>query len=136
MSIGARPCTVGPVGTAWLLACLCLQPAASSRAAAAEPAPALTVRLAPERDCGPFVFVGDNGQLQGLSVGLLQRLGRADLVSWLRPTPERAAFLAFTRPYVQVPAIVVQAARPPRGPGDGRARLEALAGRPVAVGAG
>lgn len=120
-----------------------------------------TVRFAPERDYGPFVFEGDDGRVQGLSVDLLERLapaaglalqtlppaplaeqlarvraGQADLVSSLRPTPERAAFLAFTRPYVSVPAIVV--VRAPQGtPGaDAQATLLALAGRVVAVGAG
>ena len=33
--------------------------------------------------------------------------GEVDLVSSLRPTPERAAYLAFTAPYVQVPAVRV-----------------------------
>ncbi len=33
--------------------------------------------------------------------------GEGDLVSSLRPTPERAAYLAFTAPYVQVPAVRV-----------------------------
>lgn len=117
------------------------------------------VRFAPERDYGPFVFVGDDGRLQGLSVDLLQRLaplaglkvqalpaapladqlallraGGADLVSSLRPTPERATFLRFTVPYVRVPAIVVTAGAAARA--DGQAALEALAGRAVAVGAG
>ncbi len=119
----------------------------------------LPVRFAPERHYGPFVFVGDDGRLQGLSVDLLQRLaplaglrvqnlpaaplaeqlallrgGGADLVSSLRPTPERAAFLHFTVPYVRVPAIVVWTQGPPRT--DGHAALGTLAGRPVAVGAG
>lgn len=133
-------------------------------AAPAQAAEAQTVRFAPERDYGPFVFADDDGTVRGLSVDLLARLapsaglrlqtlppapladqlallraGRADLVSSLRPTPERAEYLAFTRPYVTVPAIVVMpsaaaAARPPNA--DGQAALLSLAGRAVAVGAG
>lgn len=122
-----------------------------------------TVRFAPERDYGPFVFADDDGTVRGLSVDLLERLapgaglrlqtippapladqlallraGGADLVSSLRPTPERAEYLAFTRPYVTVPAIVVLPSRAvaQRAPDDGHAALLALAGRPVAVGAG
>lgn len=124
---------------------------------------ALTVRFVPERDYGPFVFADDQGQVQGLSVDLLSRLvpaaglrlqtlppaplaeqlalvraGQADLVSSLRPTPERGEFLVFTRPYVSVPAIVV--VRKDRlGPGvrtDAQATLASLSGRSVAVGAG
>lgn len=148
---------------------LCLLGAAGVLAGLGPPAgadmaptgPALTVRFAPERDYGPFVFVGDDGLVQGLSVELLERLaplaglrlehlpaapladqlallrrGKADLVSSVRPTPERAAFLAFSRPYVQVPAIVVKPAHPHPDARDGMAALAALAGRPVAVGAG
>lgn len=141
----------------------CLAAAAAVWVAAPLALAAQPLRFAPERDYGPFVFVGDDGRVQGLSVDLLERLaqaagltlqtlpaaplaeqlarvqaGQADLVSSLRPTPERAAFLAFTRPYVSVPAIVVR--RAPQaaaatGP-NGQATLEALAGRVVAVGAG
>ena len=121
-----------------------------------------TVRFVPERDYGPFVFADDDGRVRGLSVDLLERLapaaglqlqvlppaplaeqlarlrsGEAELVSSLRPTPERATYLAFTRPYVSVPAILVvrQGAAPAAGD-DGPAGLAALAGRRVAVGAG
>ncbi len=121
-----------------------------------------TVRFVPERDYGPFVFADDDGRVRGLSVDLLERLapaaglrlqvlppaplaeqlarlraGEAELVSSLRPTPERATYLAFTRPYVSVPAIVVvrQGAVLPAAD-DGSAVLVALAGRSVAVGAG
>lgn len=129
-----------------------------------QPAQAATpeiVRFAPERDYGPFVFADEDGQVKGLSVELLERIapaaglqlqtlppaplsqqltllraGGADLVSSLRPTPERAAYLAFTRPYVNVPAIlVVRGAADPQN-ANGQAALRGLAGRPVAVGAG
>lgn len=144
-----------------LLALLALLALAGARPAAADALQ--TVRFAPERDYGPFVFADDDGTVQGLSVDLLARLapsaglrlqtlpaaplatqlallraGGADLVSSLRPTPERAEYLAFTRPYVNVPAILVvrgtAAAHPPGN--EGQAALLALAGRTVAVGAG
>lgn len=113
------------------------------------------LRFAPEQDYGPFVFADASGQLRGLSIDMLElvrrqtgldvvplpprplapimadlKQGRADFVSSLRPTPERQAFLAFTRPYVEVPAVLaVGGSSPPTG-------LAQLAGRPVAVGAG
>jgi ABC-type amino acid transport substrate-binding protein len=131
---------------------------------AAEPAPpaglpVLTVRFAPERDYGPFVFVDGDGVTRGLSVDLLElvrrraaldivvlpaaplaqqlqavRDGQADLLSSLRPTPERAADLVFTQPYVSVPAILLQRLRPDPSELRGPAALQALAGQPVAVG--
>ena len=58
------------------------------------------------------------------------RQGQVDLISSLRPTPERAEFLGFTRPYVTVPAVLVTLpSRDPQSLGDFR-------GRPVAVGRG
>lgn len=162
----ARPWPLHAAARALLVALTALLPAlapparAANAGASAEP---LTVRFAPERDYGPFVFADEQGRVQGLSVDLLARLapaaglrlqtlppaplaeqlallraGGADLVSSLRPTPERAEYLAFTRPYVTVPAIlVVRAGAGAVLPGmDGQARLLGLAGRPVAVGAG
>ena len=114
-----------------------------------------TVRFAPEKDYGPFVFEAADGRVQGLSIDVLQALapqlgmalttlpaqplsvileavqrGEVDLVSSLRPTPERAAYLAFTAPYVQVPAVLVvrQSISP--------AQLRDLNGQRVAVGQG
>jgi ABC-type amino acid transport substrate-binding protein len=138
--------------------------AAAAGSGPAEPAAAAalqTVRFVPERDYGPFVFAEDDGRVRGLSVDLLERLapaaglklkvlspaplaeqlarlraGEAELVSSLRPTPERAAYLAFTRPYVSVPAILVVRQGAALAAGDGPAVLAALAGRSVAVGAG
>lgn len=146
--------------TAALALPLALLPGLAPPACAAD-SPTLPVRFAPERDYGPFVFADEQGRVQGLSVDLLARLapaaglqlqtlapaplaqqlallraGGADLVSSLRPTPERAEYLAFTRPYVTVPAIlVVRAGAAPPG-ADGQSQLLTLAGRPVAVGAG
>lgn len=117
------------------------------------------VRLAVERDYPPFVFAGPNQQAAGLSIDMLRlvqeatglrvveqpaaplqsllddlRQGRADLITSLRPTPERAMFLEFTRPYIQVPAIlVVRNDHPAQTSTDA---LHALQGRPVAVGHG
>lgn len=120
-------------------------------------APAL--RLAVERDYPPFVFVGSNMQAQGLSIDMLRlvqeatglrveeqppaplnallsdlREGRADLITSLRLTPERAAFLEFSRPYIQVPAILV--VRTDHAPLTTANAWTALQGRPVAVGQG
>jgi ABC-type amino acid transport substrate-binding protein len=127
---------------------------------AASGAPGAPLRFAPERDYGPFVFVGDEGAVEGLSIDLLRlvqqhtglriemlpaqplqrnleqaRRGEVDLLSSLRPTPERAAFLRFSQPYVSVPALLVGRAGGVRTANAGDP-LAALAGRPVAVGAG
>lgn len=121
-------------------------------------APALlaqVIRFAPEKDYAPFVSVTPTGQVQGLSMDVLDllkprlgaelqilpadnlthilqaaRRGEVDLISSLRPTPERAEFLAFTDPYVKVPAVFVVSA------GTQAPSLKDLAGRPVAVGKG
>lgn len=122
---------------------------------------ALDVRFGPEADYGPFVYAGADGRVQGLSVDLLAlvarqsgirvqtlpprplkelldlaRKGDVDLISSLRPTPERAAFLAFSRPYVAVPAVVVVPAQGSLSTAAGRALWSLLERRPVAVGAG
>lgn len=124
-------------------------------------AAALDVRFGPEADYGPFVYAGTDGRVHGLSVDLLDlvaqqsglriqtlpprplkelldmaRKGDVDLISSLRPTPERAAFLAFSRPYVAVPAVVVVPAQGPLSTATGRALWLLLERRPVAVGAG
>lgn len=116
---------------------------------------ALRLRFAPEKDYGPFIYQTSEGQVEGLSADFLNamvahgglqidtlpaqplasileaaRLGQVDLISSLRPTPERAEFLGFTRPYVTVPAVLVTLpSRDPQSLGDFR-------GRPVAVGRG
>jgi len=124
--------------------------------ARAEPQP---LRLAVERDYAPFVFTDAEGQPQGLSIDMLSlalaesgltalaqppqplatlledlRSQRADLITSLRSTPERAEFLVFSRPYIEVPAILVLGAAVSAS--DARKGLKALAGRPVAVGKG
>jgi ABC-type amino acid transport substrate-binding protein len=121
-------------------------------------APALAgpeIRFAPEKDYGPFVYQNPEGQVVGLSIDILEALkpgldapvrtlparslaeileaarrGEVDLISSLRPTPERSVYLAFTSPYVQVPAVLVvrQSISP--------AKLNDLKGQRVAVGKG
>jgi len=116
---------------------------------------AQAIRFAPEKDYAPFISAGPAGKVQGLSMDVLDilkprlaadvqvlppdnlanillaaRRGDVDLISSLRPTPERAEFLAFTEPYVKVPAVLVvkQGPVPPT--------LKDLVGRSVAVGKG
>jgi ABC-type amino acid transport substrate-binding protein len=113
------------------------------------------IRFAPEKDYGPFVYQTAEGRVEGLSIDILDavksgldapvlmlpaqplaaileaaRRGEVDLISSLRPTPERSAYLAFTSPYVQVPAVLVvrQSVSP--------ATLKDLRGQRVAVGKG
>jgi ABC-type amino acid transport substrate-binding protein len=113
------------------------------------------VRVGPERDYGPFSFEDEAGAVAGLSVDMLrlvqsrtglnlqmlasaplhQQLDAArghqiDLLMSLRPTPERGAFLLFTKPYVSVPAVLVRRV-------DGPVlKMAQLVGKPVAVGKG
>jgi ABC-type amino acid transport substrate-binding protein len=116
---------------------------------------ATSIRFAPERDYGPFVFETSDGTVKGLSIDVLEAIkpmldapitvqpagalasileaakrGEVDLISSLRPTPERSAFLAFTRPYVQVPAVLVVRQS------NASESLDDLAGKRVAVGRG
>ena len=113
------------------------------------------VRVAPEADYGPFVFSTKEGQPQGLSIDFLKLIERktglllamtsaqslsinlelarhreVDLITSLRPTPDRATYLTFTSPYILVPAILVIRAD------NAAVTLESLAHRPVAVGKG
>ncbi|MEK8052336.1 transporter substrate-binding domain-containing protein [Ideonella sp. DXS22W] len=113
------------------------------------------VRFGPERDYGPFVFQQPDGRLDGLSVDMLRlvqartglqvrelpaaplrellaaaRTRQVDLLSSLRPTPERAEYLRFSQPYVSVPALLVRRAD------DAVVGLAQLAGVAVAVGDG
>ena len=116
---------------------------------------AQVIRFAPEKDYAPFVSANPAGQVQGLSVDVLEilkprlettvqvlpadnltnilkaaRRGEVDLISSLRPTPERAEFLSFTEPYVKVPAVLVVKV------GAAFTSLKDLANRSVAVGKG
>jgi len=110
---------------------------------------------AAEADYQPFIFI-EQGQPAGLSYDLLTLLqerldlplerapeaplnelldsakaGRVDLLTSLRPTPERAEYLAFTAPYIQVATVLLLRQDQGESPG-----LEQLQGRKVAVGKG
>ena len=114
------------------------------------------IRFAPEKDYGPFVYANEKGEIRGLSVDILQAIsrpagmrietlparplaeilvmaerGEVDLISSLRPTPERAKFLDFSRPYISVPAVLLT-----REKDASFKSLDALNGRAVAVGKG
>lgn len=144
---GRRQGWCGGYRVAWMLLLLAT---AACRAGAVE-----SIRFAPEKDYGPFVFQDRDGAVRGISIDFLDlirvrtglqiqtlapqplgrileqaRAGQVDLVSSLRPTPERAAYLAFTSPYVSVPAVLVTREA---GVADD---LGALAGRTIAVGQG
>lgn len=109
---------------------------------------------APEADYGPFIYVDANGKPLGLSVDFLDLLSKktglqfqaqpaaplsenlekakrreVDLITSLRPTPERAQYLDFTTPYVSIPAIL--ALRPGQ-----KGSLSDMKGRKIAVGKG
>ena len=147
------------LGWAALSCCLLSNAVWATASTSQPPQNTPTLRLAVERDYPPFVFVGPNLQAQGLSIDMLRlvqeaiglrveelppaplptllsdlREGRADLITSLRPTPERAAFLEFTRPYIQVPAILV--VRTDHAQVTITEALTALQKRPVAVGHG
>lgn len=114
------------------------------------------VSYAPERDYGPFVYLDGGGRVRGLSIDFLAAIGAktglqfvatealplsqnldkarnrsVDMLTSLRPTPERAGFLGFTSAYVAIPAALVRRADQPAGLG-----LRDMAGRTVAVGKG
>ena len=116
-----------------------------------------TVRFVPEKDYGPFVYEDDEGVLTGLSIDFLREIvaktgldvvdlpardlaenldlaqrGEVDLLSSLRPTPQRAVYLSFTDPYVTVPAVLVVL----QSKASGESGLGDLEGRPVGVGKG
>ena len=111
------------------------------------------VLVAPERDFPPFSSVDSQGQHRGLSADLLeilhQRTGlrfqavaagsraenierirrhEVDVITSLRATPEREAFMSFTGSYVSSPAVVLRRREDRRG-GD----LASLAGQRVGV---
>ncbi|UXH77189.1 ATP-binding protein [Roseateles amylovorans] len=102
---------------------------------------------------GPFSYQDDDGRITGLSVDYARRLselsglrfefqppqtfaenladlaeGELDLLMSLRETPERAQTLGFTRPYIQVPAVLLRRAGDDSGP--------LRPGEPVAVARG
>lgn len=114
------------------------------------------INWAAEADYAPFIFVDPQQQAQGISHDVLRTLqerlglplqqqparplnelldqarrGHIDLLTSLRPTAERAEYLAFTSPYVEVPTVLVL-----RGEQLNSLTLKQLAGMRVAVGEG
>lgn len=115
----------------------------------------LHVRFAPEKNYGSFIYQDDSGQIKGLSWDILQEIapaagldiepqvpaalasilenakqGQIELISSLRPTPERALYLGFTQPYVAIPAVLIRRIDSPS------ASLQTLSRAKVAVGKG
>jgi ABC-type amino acid transport substrate-binding protein len=116
------------------------------------------IRWAVEADYPPFIFVDQKagGAPQGMSADFLALIaqktgvqlrpqppaslpdilksaqaGGVDIVTSLRPTPDRSVYLGFTIPYVKVPtALVVTANNIPQ---DG---LSAMVGKPIGVSKG
>ncbi|HAT33250.1 MAG TPA: histidine kinase [Janthinobacterium sp.] len=113
------------------------------------------LRFAPEKDYGPFIYVDGEGNPLGLSMDFLRLIGAktglrftvmealnldqnlalaksgaVDLLSSLRPTPERARFLGFTTAYVSIPAALIERAGAPAS------SLADMGGRRVALGKG
>ena len=113
------------------------------------------ISYAPERDYGPFIFADATGAPQGMSLDFLRLIGSksglafvatparplgenlalaerrgVDLLTSLRPTRERAAYLSFSAPYVSVPAALVLA------DGQPARALRQMNGRRVGVGRG
>lgn len=122
-------------------------------------ADAPSLRLAVEKDYAPFIFSDSEGQPQGLSMEILTlvlresglqvrplpaqplavllddlRQQRADLITSLRSTPQRAEFLVFSRPYIEVPAILIVGTS--ISSTEAQKGLRGLANQPVAVGKG
>ncbi|WP_460531464.1 transporter substrate-binding domain-containing protein [Chitinimonas naiadis] len=138
----------------WLLALLVVTLFTTPMSSVA--ATTMLVRFAPEKDYGPFVYQDKAGRVRGLSVDMLGIIGRSagmkietlpacslseilpmaqrgevDLVSSLRPTPERGEYLDFSRPYVTVPAVLLM-----RKDASSDSSLLTLAKQSVAVGKG
>ena len=117
--------------------------------------------FAPERDFPPFSFVDSQGQHRGLSAdvldlvqqhtglkfqavaaadraGNIDRLKRreVDLLTSLRPTPDREQFIAFTSAYVSSPAVVLRRRGDHRSGRPGQDGRPARGGRPQFGGRG
>ncbi len=90
------------------------------------------IRVIPERNYAPFIFVGDDGKPQGISVNYLRLIekklgitfvmekgenlaealkkvqrGQADVVTSLMKNEDRSKYLNFTSPYISVPAVII-----------------------------
>ncbi len=107
-----------------------------------------------ERDYPPFSFVDDDGRHQGLAVDYLglaetelgvrfersgpasldellagAREGRIQVLTAVKPNPERLQYLHFTRPFVDVPVVLLTAGAP-------GSRLEDFKGGTIATARG
>lgn len=113
------------------------------------------VEYALEADYGPFIYLDKNGVVNGLSVDILQLIGnktgllfkpgppqnlatilkqahaqQITMITSLRATPERSAFLNFSSPYASIPAILALPTTQPS------LHLRDMKGKPIAVGQG
>ena len=109
-----------------------------------------------EKDYPPYIFINPQQQPAGLSYDLLQELqartglplqatepqslsqlleaakaGQIDIITSVRPTPERAEYLAFTAPYVEVPVVLAL-----RSDQDSSLTLRDMTGKAIAVSQG
>ncbi len=114
------------------------------------------ISYAPEADYGPFIYIDNSGQVAGLSLDFLNlihektglefhataadslhinlekaKLQQVDMITSLRPNPERAAYLSFSSPYISVPAALIL-----RSDQSGLHSLKQLNGMRVGVGKG
>jgi ABC-type amino acid transport substrate-binding protein len=129
-----------PCAAAFVLACGMAEaaPAYLNQAQQAWIAEHPRISYAPEHDYGPFIFVDATGAPQGMSADFLQLISSksglafiatpakplsanlalaerraVDMLTSLKPTPERAAYLSFSAPYVSIPAALVLGAGQP-----------------------
>ena len=113
-----------------------------------------TLVVGVERDYPPFSFVDESGQHEGLAVDYLTRAesvlgihfrrstpasldellagaqaGRIHVLTSVKPNPERLKYLHFTRPFVDVPVVLLTADAP-------GSRLEEYSGKRIATARG
>ncbi|MEI6126556.1 MAG: transporter substrate-binding domain-containing protein, partial [Pseudomonadota bacterium] len=114
------------------------------------------IRLAPETRYAPFTFVNAEGTHQGISADYIKlleqklgirfhvvessdlevnlnkvRQGQVDMLTSLKATPERSEFLLFTKPYLEVPAVIIVRQKITK-----KLTLKEMEGFIIAVGAG
>jgi len=90
------------------------------------------IRVIPERNYAPFIFIGDDGKPQGISMDYLRLIGKklavtfrmekgenladalkklqqgqADVITSVMKNEERSRYLIFTSPYISVPAVII-----------------------------
>ena len=114
------------------------------------------IRLAPEQNYAPFIFLDKDGKLKGISVDYIaileKKLGfqfqtmesnnlsaildaaqrkEIDMVTSLMKTPQRSEFLLFTAPCITVPAVIIV-----RRGFEGGSSLDSMGSLKIAVGKG